>query len=143
MRSSELSSISAVTQLLLGLTVLFLPGVFFPGTEGAVAAHLATRLLAAAWLAGGALNWINRRTLLGGIYGRAIVVGNLTLYLVSSLALLTPAMDDQTPLGLRLLPLLFMPIAILYAMRLLRGPSERDFEDPAAPPPPPAGPPGA
>ncbi len=135
MRSSELSSISATVQLLLGLVVLFLPGVFFPGIEASVGAHLAVQLLAAAWLAGGALNFINRRALLGGIYGRAIVVGNLTLYLVSSLVLVTPAMDDHTPLGLRLLPLLFMPIAILYAMRLLRGPSERDFEgQPATPP---------
>lgn len=128
MRSSELSYISVVILGGLGLLCLVSPGSLFPGAGETPELRLAAQLLAAGWLGLAALNWINRGAILGGIYGRAVVVGNFTTYLISTLVLTRPALEATTPVGLRLLPLLLAPVAILYAMRLLRGPSERDLE---------------
>ena len=46
------------------------------------------QLLAAAWLGIAALNWLNRRARLGGIYGRPIVLTNISVYFISAMTLL-------------------------------------------------------
>jgi len=45
-------------------------------------------LLGGALVGFGAMNWIARRSALGGIYGRAVVVGNQVHFVVGSLVLL-------------------------------------------------------
>jgi hypothetical protein len=53
------------------------------------------QLLGAALLGFGAMNWIARGAALGGIYGRAVVMGNQTHLMIGALLLVRGGIDDQ------------------------------------------------
>jgi hypothetical protein len=70
-----------------GLTGLFLPQVIFnlydPTATGLP--EIVAQLLGSAFLGFAALNWVARYSMLGGIYGRAIVVGNFMHFEIGTL----------------------------------------------------------
>ena len=79
---------------LAGLTLLFAPawilslyGVVLPPPELVLA-----QLLGAALLGNAIINWLGRQAVLGGIYGRPLMVGNLGHCLIAALVLLRAAM---------------------------------------------------
>ncbi len=80
------------------------------------------QLLAAAWLGVAALNWLQRATVLGGIYGRPVVLANLALYLVSALSLLRVVAGGAAPAAVWGALALAAPLALAYGALLLRGP---------------------
>lgn len=85
------------------------------------------QLLGAACLAMAALNWLSRRTLLGGIYGRPVVAANATGYVIAAITLLKPSLaGDFRPAGW-LLTLPVTALALAYAWLMFRGPFERDI----------------
>ena len=108
------------------------------------------QLLAAACLAMATLNWFSRGALLGGIYGRPVVVGNATGDLIAPLTLLKPMLAgpvvgaNSTGYLIAAITLLkpmlagaFRPagwllvfpvtaLAVAYGWLMLRGPFERD-----------------
>ncbi len=79
---------SALILAALGLVLLF------AGEEAAAEVfrlsdvHPLAPLLGGALLGFATMNWVARRSLLGGIYGRAIVVGNQWHFIVGALVLL-------------------------------------------------------
>lgn len=81
MISTQISRASAALLLLAGLALLFCRGRHPAGTHPwfSCGIGLAGQLLAAAWLAVATLNWLSRSTVLGGIYGRAMVATNAVL----------------------------------------------------------------
>jgi len=85
------------------------------------------QLLGAAWLGVAALNWLNRSTLLGGIYGRPVVAANMALYLVSALVLFRAAGQAGFSSALWPLGAAAAVLAIAYAVLLFRGPLRRDL----------------
>ncbi|MGH7584996.1 MAG: hypothetical protein ACREMH_02010 [Gemmatimonadales bacterium] len=70
-----------------GAVLLFAPdgasGLLFGGSEDGTL----LQLLGAAMLGFGAMNWVARGAVLGGIYGRAVVAGNQTHLTVGALLL--------------------------------------------------------
>jgi hypothetical protein len=84
------------------------------------------QMLAAAWLAVATLNWFNRSLLLGGIYGRPVVLTNAVLYFVGSMVLLEIVARSDASATLRVLAVPFVAFAVLYGWLLFRGPLERD-----------------
>jgi hypothetical protein len=86
------------------------------------------QLLAAAWLGVAMLNWFSRSTLLGGIYGRAVVTTNAVLYFVSAMALLKIVTRPGISAAVWLLAVPFLLFAGVYGWLMFRGPFERDFE---------------
>lgn len=77
------------------------------------------QLLAAAWLGIAALNWLNRRARLGGIYGRPIVLTNISVYFISGMALLRVSAHAETAVVFAaMVSLLF---AVAYGWMLFRG----------------------
>ncbi len=122
MISTLVSRASAAALLVGGLALLFGADALLPALVPGVprAAAWLGQLLGAAWLALAALNWLQRATTLGGIYGRPLVLANLVLYGVSAAS------------GLRALPtggarlwLVAAPAALLagvYGVLLFRGP---------------------
>ena len=127
MISSLISRVSAALLALAGLALLFASDVLLPAIVPGLPAATAWlgQLLAAAWLGVATLNWLQRAALLGGIYGRPIVLANLALYFVSALSLLRALMSAGTPSALWLA---FAPSAVLaavYGALLLRGPFDR------------------
>ena len=124
MISSVISRISAIVLLLGGAGFLFaadevLP-VLVPGFPRGGA--WLGQLLGAAWLGVASMNWLQRASVLGGIYGRPVVMANLTLYFVSALTLLRTSLDGARPAMLWLLCVVMAVMAAAYGAVLLRGP---------------------
>lgn len=57
-------------------------------------ATLLMQLLGALYFGFAMLNWMTRSNLLGGIYGRPVVVGNFTHFVIAGLALLKALLAD-------------------------------------------------
>ena len=116
----------AVLQMIIGLGMLFVPDAFLTsGTSvasGASYGGVITQLLGAAFIGFGAANWIARAAPLGGIYGRAVVVGNQAFSLIGSLILLTSIPTDP-PAGFWLVLLVLVSGAILHGTLLIKHPA--------------------
>lgn len=114
----------AVLQIIAGLGMLFVPDAFLTfEASGASDANVVAQLVGAAFIGFGAANWIARAAPLGGIYGRAVVVGNQAFSLIGSLILLTNIPTDP-PAGFWLVLLLLVSAAILHGSLLIKRPSQ-------------------
>lgn len=114
----------AVLQIIAGLGMLFVPDAFLTfEASGASNANVVAQLVGAAFIGFGAANWITRAAPLGGIYGRAVVVGNQAFSLIGSLILLTNIPTDP-PAGFWLVLLLLVSAAILHGSLLIKRPSQ-------------------
>jgi hypothetical protein len=135
MVSSLVSRVSAFVLLLAGLALLFAPDVVLPRLVAGFppAGVWLGQLLAAAWLGTAALNWVSQRAVLGGIYGRPVVLANVALYGVSALSLARAAVE---PGGARLWTgcALATALAAVYGWLLLRGPVAGDLTRRGEPP---------
>lgn len=127
---THLSRASAVLLLLGGLALLFAPDVILPQLIPGFPPAGASlgQLLAAAWLAVGALNWLSQASLLGGIYGRPVVSTNAVLYFMVTTVLLNDVAKRDAPAALYLLLVPIVPLAATYGWLLFRGPFDRDFD---------------
>ncbi len=130
LRSTRLCDASAGFLAITGLSLLFasqeLLPLLVPGFPPGMA--WVGELVASGWLALAALNWANRKALLGGVSGRPVVLTNALFYFTTMMTLLRL-------LGSRALPThsapVLVPIAIftvIYFRLLLRGPLGDDYE---------------
>lgn len=108
-----------------GLSLLFGADVIVPALAPGTPPSAAWigQLLGAAWLALAALDWFQRGTLLGGIYGRGVVTANAVLYFVSAMS----ALRALPVAGRRamLVAVVAAVMALVYGALLLRGPFDR------------------
>jgi hypothetical protein len=128
--STQISRASAGLLLVGGLALLFAADDILPRLIPAFPAAGAWlgQLLAAAWLAVAMLNWLSQSLLLGGIYGRPVVLTNAVLYFVGAMVLLKIVTRSNGPAAVGLLVVPFVFFSAVYAWLLFRGPLERDFE---------------
>jgi len=124
MISSLITRTSAFVLILGGLVLLFAPDVALPRLVPGYPASAAWigSLLGSSWLGLAALNWSHRATLLGGIYGRPVVLANFALYLMSALTLVRVVLGTGTSPALWFIAAPVMALAIAYAALLFRGP---------------------
>ena len=124
MISSIVTRISAAVLLAGGLALLFASDVLLPVMVPGFPAAGAWlgQLLGAAWLGVAALNWLQRGALLGGIYGRPVVLANLVLYFVGALSLLRALLGSGVPRVMWGLAVPLALMAVVYGVLLLRGP---------------------
>ena len=115
--------------LLGGLALLFAPDAILPRLIPAFPAAGAWlgQVLAAGWLAIAALNWLSRSALLGGIYGRPVVLTNAVLYFITAIVLLKIITLRDTSAMLWIVLVVMVLLAGAYGWLLFRGPLERDF----------------
>jgi hypothetical protein len=109
--------------------LLFAPDVVLPGlVPGFPASGVwLGQLLAAALLALAALNWLSRNALLGGIYGRPVVMANAVFHFVAAMVLLRLITTRGGSTAPWLLVVPIVGLAGAYGWLLLRGPLERDI----------------
>jgi hypothetical protein len=104
-------AISAVFLAALGLPCVFAPEFVLTRLTGntSPAAEIIVQLAGASYVGFAALNWMSKGSLMGGIYGRPVAIGNLLQFVAGGSALLkaAPAMGE---------PALAWPIAIGYAL---------------------------
>lgn len=116
--------------LLGGVALLFASDVILPRLIPAFPEGGAWlgQLLAAAWIAVAALDWLSQGALLGGIYGRAVVAANAALYFIATTVLLEVVVRDRAPAALWFFLVPAAVFAGIFGWLLFRGPFERDFE---------------
>lgn len=88
-------SVSALALLMLGLTALFFPDLAADGIGSG--ASVPVQLFGGGLLGFAALNWIGRSAILGGIYGRPIVVGNFGLGVSTAGTSISASLDGRLP----------------------------------------------
>ena len=104
MNTRVLMRASALVQGALGVAATFLPDELLAamGAPAMPALSVALQLLGATCLGLAMLDWMVQGNLMGGIYGRPVVVCNLTHFTVGGLALLKRAAStrDAATIGL-------------------------------------------
>lgn len=85
MISSRLPRVSATVLLSGGVALLFASDVVLPAFVPAFpsGAVWLGQLLGAAWIAVGALSWLRRDAVIGGLHRCPVVVANVALYFIS------------------------------------------------------------
>jgi hypothetical protein len=123
--SSVLSHASAIILFAGGIVWLFAPDVAFArlGLPVPSSAEWIGQLLGGAWLAFAGLNWIQRRAILGGVYGRPIVLANLFNYFIGSMVLMKAGQQGAGSAWLLAVP--FSALAVAYGALLFRGPFDK------------------
>ena len=131
MISAVVTCASAALLLLGGVALLFAPDVVLPALAPGVppSALWLGQLLGAAWLAVAALNWLQRSSVLGGIYGRPVVMANVVLHFVGALVLLRALREPGTARAAWGLAVPMAVLALVYGALLLRGPFDPPRRD--------------
>jgi len=97
---------SAVLMGVVGILLSFLPqeiGALFGGVDAII-----LQLMGAVYFGWSMANWTAKASLMGGIYGRAIGIGNFAHFMIGAFALLKRAnMDEPLMLGLAIVYILF------------------------------------
>jgi len=124
MISAVVSHVSALVLAVAGVVLLFASDVVLPHVAPGFPASAAWlgQLLAAAWLGVAVLTWLRRGAILGGIYGRAIVLGNFGLYFISALSLVRVLHNGVAQLWLWPAFVVSATLALSYGALLLGGP---------------------
>jgi hypothetical protein len=119
-----LMSVTAVVLGALGLGATFLPQELLRLAGAAESGPLVAlvQLLGAVWFGFAMLDWMARESLLGGIYGRPLVVGNLAHFVIAGTALLKLVVRDPQARTLWPGAVLFCLLAIAFGAVLFRHP---------------------
>lgn len=94
MSSKIVLTLTAVLLVVAGAALLFEPDTFMR-TDGKTGNAATAQFLAAALLGFGAANWIARSSGVGGIYGRALVVGNFVGFSIAGLVALRAFLNSR------------------------------------------------
>lgn len=119
---ARLVTLHAILLAVAGVVLLFAPESVFPAADAPGLRPL-PQLVAASLLGFAAASWTARGSILGGIYGRAVVVGNQMFSFVATLVLLQGLRGDPAPGVWALLGVLGTG-AVLYSVLLYRPPRQ-------------------
>lgn len=87
---------------------------------------IALQLMGALYFGFAITNWIAKGTIIGGIYGRPISIGNFTHFFVGGLALAKAYMNgSKLPLIILLAAIIYLVFAILFGYVLLTHPKKQ------------------
>lgn len=96
-RSSSFVKVYAVAQGVTGLVLLFVPESLADMSQpGSSLNPVLVQLLGAAFLGMAAGNWTAKESILGGIYGRAVVAGSQTFTFIGTLVLIGSFPENPT-----------------------------------------------
>ena len=98
MKTKILMTSSALFYGIIGTLLLFLPIEIaeYLGVEPTIITILFLKILSAIYLGFGILNWMAKGTLIGGIYNKPIVLGNLLHFVVGAIELIKVISNIQT-----------------------------------------------
>lgn len=128
MNSKLVMTGTAIVLGLGGIACLFIPTEIFklynPATEDTQG--LLVQLLGASFLGFAALDWVSRKSLLGGIYGRPVVGTNYTHFLIGSLLMLRAAISQPGNVVLWFSLAAYALFAIAFAVIFFGPPPRKD-----------------
>lgn len=114
---------SAVFLGLLGLAASFLPQELMAqfGSSADWVTQVLVQLAGAAWFGYAMVNWTARGTLIGGIYGRPIALGNFTHFAIGAIALIKILTRVEGGGKLQVLAALYSGFALWFGYALFSG----------------------
>ena len=81
------------------------------------------QIMGALYFAFAMLNWTAKDNVMGGIYSRPIVIGNLTHFFMGALTLIKAGAPGESPAWLWVATVIYAAMAIAFTSVLFRGPS--------------------
>lgn len=116
--------LTAVVLGVSGLALSFFPLEIFRYaiSDPAAAYPLIMQILGSLYFAFAMLNWTAKENLLGGIYGRPVIIGNLTHFIVGSFALIKGSMILHAPL-VWIIAAVYSCFAVLFGVIFFRHPA--------------------
>lgn len=110
-----------------GISLTFLPQEILSllGEQQTPTMTLILQLMGAMYFAFAMVNWTAKENLLGGIYGRPIVIGNATHFLIGALALIKSVSAQHHPL-LWIAAIIYSIFAFLFYWILRTSPAQKN-----------------
>ncbi len=126
MNSRYLMIASAAVLAALGLLLSFAPEetLAYLGQPATGAVPVLLQLAGALYLGFAVMNWTAKGSVLGGIYGRAIVLGNFLHFTMGALALLKAAIDPGLGTIIWVLTGIYAVFALLFGRMLFTHPGK-------------------
>uniref|UniRef100_UPI004047A62D hypothetical protein n=1 Tax=Roseivirga sp. TaxID=1964215 RepID=UPI004047A62D len=118
---------SALTLGILGITLTFFPQEVlhrFTQNYDSQFAPITLQLMGALYFGFAMINWTAKGTLVGGIYGRPIAIGNLAHYAIGALGLLKGYSSDANS-GFLLLTIYYVVFAMLFGFIFTKNPIKK------------------
>jgi hypothetical protein len=117
-------AISAAVLMAHGIVLLFAPELFFTlfALSSSAEALVAAQLFGATLISFGLMNWTARGSVLGGIYGRALVYGNFVYSLIGFFVGIRARLSGFSNEYFWIEVLLYLASAIVFGVMLFRGP---------------------
>ena len=125
MLTKWMMSLSAATMAALGLVASFLPQeiVARAGGTGSGLAVLLVQVAGGLYLGFAMLSWSVRDMIVGGIYNRPVVLGNLLHFTSAGLALARGVTGGERQVGLIVLTAVYGLFAVWFARALFHSPT--------------------
>jgi len=129
MNTKILMTASALFLGIIGIGLTFLPEEIaeylrFDGNQIAI---LILQILGALYLGFALLNWMTKHNLIGGIYSRPLIIGNLLHFLVSSFALIKIALNPENYFEVIItLTLIYSIFTLCFAYVFITNPKKLD-----------------
>lgn len=127
MNTKILMIISAIILGIMGLGLTFLPSEISEaiGIEPNQGSLLTLQILGSTYLGFAMLNWMTRNNLIGGIYSRPLVIGNLVHSLVSSFALIKIVFHVENQIGIIItLTIIYTVLTLCFGFVFMENPSK-------------------
>lgn len=84
------------------------------------------QLVGALYLGFALLNWMNKEKILGGIYGRPIVMANFTHFLIGGMALIKLTLNGSGSISLLLLTIIYAVFGVAFAFKAFTHPKIKE-----------------
>lgn len=126
MNTRLLLSASALVMGVAGIAASFLPEELLRALdlETTTLLPVLVQLLGALWFGFAMVNWTARGSLIGGIYNRAVAIGNLTHFVIGAFALVKVATATQDS-RLWVLTVVYAIFAVAFALLFFGSPVAR------------------
>lgn len=127
MNTKILMIISAIILGIMGLGLTFLPeeisgAIGMDTNQGSL---LTSQILGSTFLGFAMLNWMTKNNLIGGIYNRPLIIGNLVHFLVSSFALIKIVLDLENQIGIIItLTIVYSVLTLCFGYVFMSNPSK-------------------
>ena len=118
---------SSVFYGFIGIGLTFLPGEIaqYLSTDVSQNSLLISQLLGGVYVGFAMLNWMTKNNLIGGLYSRPLVLGNLAHFLVSSFALIKIAFHSEDSFGaILVLTIIYSAFTLFFGYVFMTNPGK-------------------
>lgn len=122
MKTKTLIMLSSISLLLCGIVLIFLPEEIASYFGASHNYSLIFHTIGALYFGFGMLNWMARDQRIGGIYGRAITVGNFSHFFVGVIPLIKLTLRNPAELPVVLITLAYLLFAAAFGYLMFRTP---------------------